>query len=321
MSNIISRRRFIEVGTGVATSLLLTQNKRKNIDQQPNIVLVVADDLGIETLIPYGSRFYDTPNINKLAKEGLLFRHCYSTPLCTHSRVELMTGKYSHRNYVTFAHLPKGETTFAHLLKRAGYRTCIVGKWQLWASNGQLPSEAGFDEYALSPAPAAKSGIKVGKGYYWFPKVNRNDVWQPTTSTDYGPNIHLDYLIDFIERHRNQPFFAYYAQHLPHAPYDATPLSSDVGVRRNPAVFPEMVAYLDHQIGRILQKLNELLIRDNTIVIFTSDNGTPGVIESPFQGRTVRGGKGLLNDRGTQVPLIVSWEGKIPVGIELDGRT
>ena len=83
-------------------------------------------------------------------------------------------------------------------------------------------------------------------------------MWQPTTSTDYGPNIHLDYLIDFIERHRNQPFFAYYAQHLPHAPYDATPLSSDVGVRRNPAVFPEMVAYLDHQIGRILQKLNEL---------------------------------------------------------------
>ena len=125
---------------------------------RPNIVLVMADDLGYETLGAYGSASYRTPELDRLAEDGVRFTHTYSQPLCTPSRVQIMTGRYNHRNYTNFGVLPKGEITFAHVLRAAGYATAVGGKWQLrghdtrWAQvegQGQMPDEAGFDEYLL----------------------------------------------------------------------------------------------------------------------------------------------------------------------------
>ncbi|MCM1983497.1 sulfatase-like hydrolase/transferase [Lyngbya confervoides] len=307
----VNRRRFIEAGAGAATALLLGDRVWGQNNRPPNIVLIVADDLGIETLQPYGSQFYRTPRLNQLARESLLFNHCYATPLCTPSRLMLMTGKYNHRNYVTFSNLPRGERTIAHLLREKGYKTCIVGKWQLARIQGQRPDEAGFDEFSLSPGPDAKSGTPTGSLIYWFPKINENDVWKPTTPDQYGPDLSVQYLLNFISQNQNRPFFAYYAMHLPHGPHDATPDSADPSIRSDIVVFPDMVTYLDKQVGQILQKLDRLNLRQNTVVIFTSDNGSPPEVTSPFQGGQVRGGKSLMNDRGTHVPLIVNWPGVI----------
>jgi arylsulfatase A len=261
----------------------------------------------------YGSRFYKTPRINSLARAGIQFQKCFSTPLCTPSRVELLTGKYTHRNYVSFGSLPKTARTFVNKLKQAGYTTFTTGKWQLSSGGGQFPTETGFAQYCVTPSPFASVGTfpPGARGYYWFPQINLNDRWVVTRSTDYGPELNVRYLLEFMEENQNRPFFAQYPMHLPHAPFDAPPNAPDPTLRDDPSVFPQMVAYLDRQVGQILDKINQLNLGSKTIVIFTSDNGTPPEIVSPFMGRQVRGGKGLLKDVGTNVPLIVSWPGQI----------
>ena len=118
-------------------------------DGPPNIVLIVADDLGFETVGAYGGTSYGTPNIDALADAGMRFDFAFSNPSCTPSRVKLMTGKYNLRNYVRFGHLSPGETTIAHTLAQAGYQTMVAGKWQLGGTGGQLPEEAGFDEHLV----------------------------------------------------------------------------------------------------------------------------------------------------------------------------
>ena len=152
------------------TSLLYlgcNDNLHETEKEMPNVILIMADDMGYECLGAYGSTEYNTPNLDKMAEEGILFEHCYSQPLCTPSRVKIMTGKYNYRNYEYFGYLNENQHTIGNLMKDAGYSTCIVGKWQLngisykneipeWNDN-ERPNKFGFDEYCLWQLTQARS--------------------------------------------------------------------------------------------------------------------------------------------------------------------
>ena len=273
----------------------------------------MADDLGFECLSSYGSTSYQTPRIDALASEGIRFEHCYSQPLCTTSRVQIMTGRYNHRNYTEFGTLDPGETTFGHVLQEAGYATCITGKWQLAARNkdvpGSLPETAGFDEHCLWQVDRLGSR-------FWDPLIRQNGSYRRDLAGQYGPEIYCDYLLDFVSRHRAQPFFAYFPMALTHGPFLPTP-HSDPSIARDashPDNFAAMVAYTDHLVGRIVDHLDALGLRENTLILFTGDNGTPRGITSQLGNRTIHGGKAFPTDAGTHVPLVANWRGVAPAG-------
>ena len=281
---------------------------------KPNIVLIMADDLGYECLSCYGSLSYKTPVFDELARTGVRFDNCHSQPLCTPSRVKIMTGRYNFRNYVKFGHFDFREKTFAHVLKSAGYATCIAGKWQLMGRGSAGPHDAGFDEYCLWHMEDV-FGPKESR--YRSPKIIKNGKALDGLEGKYGPDIFCDYILNYIERHKSTPFFVYYPMALVHAPFVATPDSADWAQpehRRDKKYFADMVAYMDKVVGRIVGKLDERGIRENTLILFTGDNGTGRAITSQMPGRTIKGGKSLTIDTGTHVPLIANWKGSAPAG-------
>lgn len=281
--------------------------------RRPNIVLIMADDMGFECVGANGSTHYKTPNLDRLAAGGLRFRHAYSQPICTPSRVQIMTGRYNFRNYVRFGYLHPNEKTFGHVLRDAGYKTCIAGKWQL---KGGLkgPQHFGFDEYCLWQLTRRPSR-------YPNPGLEVNGKLVDYTNGEYGPDVVSDYLVDFIKRNRNEPFFAYYPMILPHWPFGPTPDSphwdpsnKKLWKNRNSKDFKGMVAYVDKLVGKIDRTLKDQGIRENTLLIFTCDNGTYTGVTAPFQGVPWKGGKGTTPDAGTHVPMIASWPGVIKPG-------
>ena len=294
----------------LALSLLLGMWLRPAFaGSKANVVFLMADDLGYECLGAYGTRQYRTPNLDRLAAEGMRFDHAYSAPICTPTRVMLMTGKYNHRNYTFFAQYPKGERCFASMMKENGYATAIVDKWQLGGS--VPPKSLGFDEYCLF---SYGQGTPGAKERYWFPDISANDKTVETTLNDYGPDIFLKYCQDFVRKNKDRPFCLYWALGIPHAPYDATPDSADKSIRNDIKRYPDMVAYMDKVIGKLLATLEELSLADKTLVIFTGDNGTPHGIATELNGRTIEGGKGGMKDSGTHVPFIARWKGVVPAG-------
>lgn len=274
----------------------------------PNIILILADDMGKECIGAYGST-YKTPNIDQLAKEGLKFNYGFSQPLCTPSRVQIMTGKYNYKNYSEFGFLNQDQKTFAHLAKDAGYTTAIAGKWQL-GPNQKLPKHFGFDQYCLWQLDRPRrDGERYSK-----PLIDKDGEILNTTADDYGPDIFVDYLLNFIEKNKDKKFLAYYPMALVHDPFLPTPESkswkTDVAGRakKDTANFRDMVAYSDKNVGKIIKKLKDLNLYENTIIIFTGDNGTGRAIVTPLKdGKKLAGGKGLTLDRGHHVPLIVNW--------------
>ncbi|MCA9204414.1 MAG: sulfatase-like hydrolase/transferase, partial [Planctomycetales bacterium] len=166
--------------------------------KQPNVILIMADDLGYETIGANGGTSYATPHLDALAQSGMRFEHCYVQPLCTPTRVQLMTGLYNVRNYIRFGYMDPDSTTFGNLFQRAGYSTCIVGKWQL-GQDPQLPKKFGFDEHCLwqhvrRPPRFANPGLEV------------NGEIRDYDDGEYGPDLVNDYALDFLERHKDKPF-------------------------------------------------------------------------------------------------------------------
>ena len=282
-------------------------------EDRPNIILIMADDFGYECVTANGGESYQTPNLDRLGASGMRFENCHSQPLCTPTRVQLMTGLYNVRNYLNFGTLPRTETTFAHLLKRAGYATGICGKWQL-GKEADSPQHFGFDESLLwqqtrRPPRFANPGLE------------RQGVEEDYDKGEYGPTLINDFALDFVTRNREKPFLLYYPMILTHDPFQPTPDSSNwdpkaVGERVNRDVkhFADMTAYMDKMIGRLDAKLGELGIRENTLLMFLGDNGTHSSVTSRFQGSDYRGGKGTTTKRGTHVPLIASWPGVMSEG-------
>ncbi len=321
-------------------SLTVTVAGARSIGDKPNVILIMADDVSWEAFSCYGAEDYRTPNIDRLAANGLRFNHCYSTPICTPSRVKLMTGKYNFRNYTHFGYLNPKEKTFGHLLQSAGYRTAIAGKWQLNGLYNQLPGsgdnnrphQAGFDEYMLWQVTTGKRPADGGGERFWSPPLEHNGkfVTVEENLNKYGPDLLTDFLCDFMEKNRKQPFFIYYPMVLVHDPFVPTPDTigdaprtqsankqpKDKAARK--ANFVAMVQYTDKLVGRIEAKVKQLGLEKNTIILFTADNGTHPSITSRWKGLDITGGKGGMTDMGTHVPFVASWPGTAPKGAVYD---
>jgi len=288
---------------------------------QPNIILILADDLGFECIGANGGTSYQTPNIDKLAAQGVRFENCHSQPLCTPTRVQLMTGQYNVRNYKNFGTLRHDQTSFANLLKEAGYKTAIAGKWQL-GKEKDSPQHFGFEASCLWQQLLGNKDEEGHDTRYSNPVLEFNGEVREFATGEYAPDIANDFICDFIKKNKNTSFFAYYPMILAHCPFVPTPDSEDwdpanrgsLTYKGDPKYFPEMVTYMDKLVGKIVAKVEELGLSENTLIIFTGDNGTDQPIVSMLRGTKYPGGKGSTKDNGTHVPLIIRWDKTIKAG-------
>ena len=280
--------------------------------QKPNIIFILSDDLGIGSVSSYGADHFKTPNIDKLAASGIRFEHCYASPLCGPSRALLLTGRYAFRtgmaaNNTGYLLKPANEIMIPAVLKQAGYVTGEVGKWD------QLPlqpSDWGFDEYLRFQ----------GSGKYWNTQPGAktytlNGKVTPLLDGEYLPDKMHDFAVDFISRHKDQPFFLYYSMSDVHAPILRTPDSAPGS--RGLRLYEDNVAYMDKLVGKLVAEVDRLKLRDKTLIIFASDNGT-----APKRAKdcTIDGGKALSGCKNTMlecgalVPMAISWPGTTPAG-------
>ena len=298
--------------------LTLIGAKAQKNSTPPNIVMILADDLGYECINSYGGTSYNTPHLTQLAQTGMQFENCHSQPICTPSRVKLMTGRSNKKNHVKFGYLNPKEKTFSQLLREKGYATMIAGKWQL-GEDASLPDHFGFDEHILwQLTTSGRDSLGQDKRYV-NPVLEINGEIYEKNEGKYSTAMVVEYINDFIKRKKNQPFLVYYPMILTHCPFDPTPHSkdwdpSDLGSKTykgNAKYFGDMVSYMDFSVGRIVKQLDDLGLRENTIILFTGDNGTDVPIVSMMDNLPVVGGKGKTTDNGTHVPLIVNWKGVI----------
>jgi arylsulfatase A len=309
------------------------------VNTSPNIVFILADDLGIECLSSYGGTDHATPNIDKLATQGMRFTQCFSNPFCSPSRASLLTGRYPFKNGLKEVlsnmghediYVSPDQPSFARQLKAAGYATAIAGKWHMsLLHKHNTINEFGFDQYQVWQI-FDNEGNKRRR--YWKPHINRNGtVITEEVKDRYGPDVDVEFLTDFmkINAEKKKPFLAYFSTPLPHFPWEPTPDTPDIedqSYRKphnehkgKPEYFPGMVKYLDKCVGRLLQTLDDQGIADNTVVIFLADNGTDrGLFNNWGDGKTIKGGKGTMTDRGTHVPMIFRWPKHIEAGSTSD---
>ena len=284
---------------------------------RPNILFILADDYGLDGVGCYGSDRFQTPNLDRLAREGIRFENCYCTPLCGPTRCLLITGRYAFRtggltNQTAGLPSPKEEPSIAQILKQAGYVTGMCGKWR---QMGGTPGDWGFEEYLTDPTAG---------GYFWEKSYIKNGEIIELAEVAYYPDIAHEFALDFIRRHKDRPFFFYYSSHLVHGPILPTP-DSPVGPEGRPPqgikggpgpnqpYYADNVAYLDKQVGSLVAELERLGLREKTLIVFSSDNGT-AVESGTIGGRRIHGQKGTMWEGGAHVPLIVSWKGTTPEG-------
>jgi arylsulfatase A-like enzyme len=322
----------------LAGAFLAAPARGADTSRPPNVVFILADDLGWTDLACQGSRYYETPNIDRMAKDGLRFTSGYTCgPNCQPTRAALISGQYGPRTGVytvggtdrfdtskrplvpveNVTQLPLEKVTLAQSMKRAGYATGLFGKWHLGQNGKHHPSQRGFDEAITS----------AGQHFDF--------VTQP--KVDYPKGVYLaDWLTDnglkFIEKNKDRPFLLCLHHFAVHAPHQAKPElvprfknKPAVGGHRDPT-YAAMIASVDESVGRVLAKLDELKLSDNTLVIFTSDNGGVGgyveagvkATEGITNNAPLRGGKGMLYEGGVRVPWIARWLGKVKPGTTCD---
>ena len=300
----------------------------------PNIVFILADDLGWTDLGCQGSKYYETPNLDRMAKEGMRFTNGYTCgPNCQPTRAALISGQYGPRTGVytvgstkrfdtsqrplvpveNVAQLPLDTTTFAQRLKSGGYATALFGKWHLGQTGEHHPSKRGFDEAVTS--------------------MGRHFNFDTQPKVEYPKGTYLadwltDHAVRFIEKNQEKPFLLCLHHFGVHSPYEAKPDliakfkdKPGSGGHHNPT-YAAMLASVDESVGRVLAKLDELKLSDNTLVIFTSDNGGVGGYvaagikrkDGVTNNAPLHGGKGMLYEGGVRVPWIARWTGKVPPG-------
>lgn len=313
----------------ISCSQTSTKQLLKNTNNQPNILLIVADDLGFGDLSINGSTQIKTPNIDLLAKTGINFSEGYvSSPVCSPSRAGFLTGK----NQVSFGYdnnvggsqpgfdpqhlgLPLSEKTIADRLKTQGYKTGLIGKWHLGDEPHFHPQKRGFEEF----------WGYTGGGHNYFPSEADGKRYNIPIQSNYKTPDPITYLtddkgdecVDFIKRHQNEPFFLFASFNAPHTPMQA--LEEDLKLYQHIAnkkrrTYAAMVHRLDINIGKIITALTSANIRENTLIVFISDNGGPvdsnGSLNVPYRGQ-----KGILLEGGIHVPFIMNWQRQLPKGI------
>jgi arylsulfatase A-like enzyme len=301
---------------------------------KPNVIFILADDLGWTDLGCQGSKYYRTPNIDKLSAQGLRFTNGYTCgPNCQPTRTALMTGQYGPRTGVytvgaidrfdwksrplrpvdNVVKMPLDRTTVAEAMKAAGYRTAMFGKWHLGEDPAHHPAKRGFDEAIVS----------MGK-HFDFATNPKTDYPKGTYLADFL----TDRALDFIDRSKDKPFFLYLPHFGVHSPFEAKPdlvtkfqaIQPDCG--HKDSTYAAMIASVDESVGRVMAKLDELKLTDDTYVIFSSDNGGVGGYireglktgKEPTDNAPLRSGKGSLYEGGVRVPWIVRKPGTIAVG-------
>lgn len=326
MINKISRKHIIAC-TSVLTILPLISCNVENASQEepdrPNIIFILADDMGKEWVSGYGADDILTPNLDKMAETGMQFNNVYSMPQCTPSRVTLLTGQYpynhgwiNHFDVPRWGHGAKFDPamnpTYAQFLRDAGYKTAATGKWQVndFRLEPDLMVQAGFDDYFMWTG-AEGGNVEASQKRYWDPYIHSKEG-SKTYPGEFGPDLYNDFIIDFLRENKDEPMAIYYAMTLPHGPLVHTPAEPDVTEKMDK--HKAMIHYVDILVGKLLNELDELGIRQNTIVFFTTDNGTAGSIVGSRNGINIRGGKTFLTENGVNAPMIVSCPGTIPSG-------
>jgi len=306
--------RILAAGSGATICcLFLTCAGGATAAERPNIILIFADDLGYGDVACFDENCtFETPVLDQMAKDGARLTNFYvPTPYCAPSRATILTGRYPFRHTMmsnpapdaglsNFG-LPQSEITIAEALKTAGYATAAYGKWHLGHKKKWLPRTQGFDEYY---------GILYSNDMFPVQLIHNEKVVEYPVLQATLTKRYTERAIQFIEKHKNKPFFLYLPHAMPHKPLAASDDFYTPETRDN--LYADVIKELDTSIGDILEKLKQLKIDDNTIVIFTSDNG-------PWYGGSsggLRGMKGTTWDGGLRVPMIVRWPGHIPGGIE-----
>ncbi len=307
--------------------------KAADAQRGPNVIFILADDLGWSELGCYGNRFNETPNLDKLASGGVRFTQAYAAaPVCSPFRASLMTGQWPARVGITDylrpndpKHLPAKHVTLAEMFKQAGYATGMIGKWHLsgYESHGarQLrPTDHGFDEALITEEDG------IGGGSYFHPYHFNKQITRRLPNPEHLVDRMNVEAVDFIQRRRDEPFFLYLSHYAVHtrlagredllAKYRRKPgAGDDPKSRRNNVHLAAQLEAIDQGVGMIEGKLNELGLAKNTIVIFTSDNGGEDRVTS---NSPLRAGKSTLYEGGLREPLIVDWLGKTPPGAVCD---
>ncbi len=317
MTHSISRRQLLKYSSFAAAAVAAPKLLHAApAAKTPNIVLIMADDLGHEAIECYGGTSHKTPRINKMATDGMKFTKAYSQPVCTPTRVKIMTGQSNIRNYQAFSILGTEEKTTGHLMQSAGYKTAIAGKWQLYGAEGypegiintgMHPKDSGFETYCLWQ-------IDKKANRFWNPTINTNGKTKTYGKNVYGPDVFTKFGMNFMTANKDKPFFLYYPMVLTHAPMLPTPDSKNGNSKNNQANFSDMLTYADKIVGKFIDHAEKLGIAENTLIIFTGDNGTSKLIKSVMNGKTIQGGKAQVHEYGNHVPFVAYWPGTIAKG-------
>ncbi len=296
--------------------LVLCSTSLWSQDQRPNVILILADDMGLGDLSYFNEGLNETPNLNRLVQESAWFSRAYSgSPVCTPSRAALLTGRYPHRtgaitlnmqNFPEMNRVHLKEKTIADVFAANGYVTGIVGKWHIGDGADYHPMKRGFQEFV------GFKGYDVKKSYYKY-RLDIQGTYQEYEDV-YLTDELTRHAVDFIERHQKEPFFLHLAHYAPHrplsAPQDIIDRYLKKGFNKNTATVYAMIEVMDKGIGTVLATLDKLNLRENTIVIFASDNG-PDPVVGPRFNHQMKGTKYTVNEGGIHVPFMVNWKGKI----------
>ncbi|HLF32793.1 MAG TPA: sulfatase [Cyclobacteriaceae bacterium] len=284
--------------------------------QKPNFVIIYADDLGYGDIGCFGAKDIKTPNIDRMAKDGIRFTSFYSaSPVCSPSRAALLTGRYPIRMGITevffpnsYFGIPAEEITVAEVLKSAGYHTGTIGKWHLGHNYPHLPLQNGFDDYFGIPYSNDMDNVMYMRG---------NQIEAPEVDQHQITKTYTEEALKFIRGLHREPFFLYVAHNMPHVPiYASGPF---MGTSRR-GLYGDVVQELDWSVGEIITCLEQLNIIDNTLVIFSSDNG-PWLVMRELGGSAgiFREGKGFTFEGGVREPTVAMWRGTIQAGSEYYG--
>jgi len=287
----------------------------------PNILLILVDDLGKEWISCYGAEDISTPNIDALAENGIRFTNFYTMPQCTPTRLSLLTGQYPFRHgWVNHWDVPRwgggahyDETenpSLGKVMKEAGYKTAIAGKWQVddFRVEPDALEKHGFDAYCMWTG--YETGVEASAKRYQDPYIFTKEG-SKTYDGKFGPDVFRDFLIDFIRENKSEPMFIYYPMVLTHPPLVNTPdEAAETPIEKHKA----MVRYTDKITGQLVEVLEAEGIRDNTLIIWTTDNGTSRGITGTRNGRKVEGAKAMTIEPGICVPFIANWPGTVEAG-------